>query len=108
MAQWREKDAGGPNLLDRLLAALLAPLFFNVSAFVMLAIYFRRFPWSTNELYYRNLQRIPWLLLLFTVIAGIVGFIWGTRGFADFLGHAFYTHTEQKRNRLITASIWAS
>ena len=99
-----EEDAGSPGIVDRILAALLAPIFFNVSAFIVASLYWRRHPIRSGFIDdYLHLAR---LALLFSAIAALAGFVFGTRGFADFLGHAFYTHSESQRNPLATTLIW--
>ena len=108
MARSKDDDEGGasPTLGDRLLAAVLAPLFFNVTALGVALAYMGRRPLRTE--WFRDFLHMPRLVLVFTVFAAVVGFISGTRGFASFLGHSFYTHTESQRSPLFTAMIWTA
>src|SRR4051812_48284741 len=101
----RDPDDEPPSLLDRIITALLAPLFFNISAVVMIAVYYR------DHRYLRWLALRPssrWLhaAMLFSIVAAIAGFVFGSKGFASFLGHCFYTNEESQQNPLITALIW--
>jgi len=85
---------------------VLAPLFFIASALIIALPFMQAFPFRLG--WHRGHLSVPRLLLLFTLVAAIGGFIGGTRGFAAFLGHTFYTHTEPQRSAMLTALIWAA
>lgn len=91
-----------PSLENRLLTALLAPLFFNFSLFIILALISRR----SRLLGMAVLSHgIGWLALLIALPA-IAGFWMGTAKFATFLGHLFFTNMEHERDIRITVVSW--
>ncbi len=87
-----------PDLSDRLLAALLAPVAFNLCVLILYALFFRV---ATPV----ELVSGPLVIVLIAVPAA-VGFAAGTDGFVRFLGHSFYTHEETERELRLTAAIW--
>lgn len=92
------------SLPDRLLAALLAPLFFNVSVLVVMLVVFRlshRLP----KLLLAGAD-IPASLLIMNPAPALAGFLTGTDKMVKLLGHCFYTHLENERNIVATLFIW--
>ncbi len=95
-----------PDLPDRLLAALLAPIFFNLSMLIIIAVLFlhhRRF----SDFWFSYWP--PGTLLRVTLMLPVAaGFLSGTRRFTTLLGHLFYTHQEHEQDLLKTLAAWAA
>ena len=92
------------SLPDRLLAAVLAPLFFNVSVLIVMLVIFR---------HSHNLPRlllsgadIPAGLFVLILAPTLTGFLAGTDRMVKLLGHCFYTHMESEQNIVATLFIW--
>jgi hypothetical protein len=90
------------SLQNRLLTALLAPVFFNLSIFIFIGLISRRSRLMGKLLIYEGHLLIALLLLL----PAIAGFMMGTSKFATLLGHFFGTNMEHERDLRITAALW--
>jgi hypothetical protein len=91
-------------MLDRFLAAILSPLFFNVSLLIVATCMSRRGRLFGSLMY---LYTSPGLgMMLFVALPAAVGFIAGTSGTAKLLGHAFWTHVESERSIAATVIVW--
>jgi hypothetical protein len=100
----RQNVEDEPSLTDRLLAAALAPLFFNISILIVIAViggYSRRLARLLLSGAFFNTTTV-----VLIVLPAIIGFLSGTNGLVRFLGHAFYTHMESERDFRITVGIW--
>ncbi len=102
----------GFDLVDRMFAALLAPLFMNISVLIMVAWLFKRsYPFSEELLYYfLNIQFLDNKLYVVSliVIPCIIGFVFGTNGFVKFAGHCFMKNFPKEENNIvITVVIWS-
>ncbi len=104
-----EEPEPAPNLVDRLLAAVVAPLAFNFAMLTVYAAMFRyvRGPGAFAIAFASASINIA-VFVVSVVVPTAVGLAFGTRGFVTFLGHSFYTHNPQQRDWRITAAIWAS
>lgn len=96
------------GLTDRLFAAVLAPVVFNISVIIVLAVFFRRSRFIGRVLY----NDIPLLgnfllLLALVIFPALIGLFIGTARFITLLGHFFYTNMEHERDVLITVTAWA-
>jgi hypothetical protein len=91
-------------MLDRFLAAILSPLFFNGSLLIFATCVSKRGRLFGSLM---SLYTSPGLgVMLFIALPAVVGFIAGTSGTAKLLGHAFWTNMESERNVLATAMVW--
>jgi hypothetical protein len=96
----------GISLGDRLLSAVLTPLFFNISLVIFAALVSRRGRMLGELLY---MYAAPGLgMLMFVALPAIVGFLAGSSGTAKLLGHAFLTHGGSERNIILTLLVWAA
>jgi hypothetical protein len=97
-----------PSLQDRLLMAVLAPIIFNISIIIVLAIALRRSRSIGRFLFYQA----HWSGFLVVLVAGflpaIAGFMMGTSKFATLLGHFFYTNMEHEKDMRKTIASWLS
>jgi sterol desaturase/sphingolipid hydroxylase (fatty acid hydroxylase superfamily) len=93
--------------MDRILAAVIAPIAFNVSTFIVAAVIYKSLLFSIRTQLTHSLFSTGYVIV-FVFLPSIIGFLFGTSGFISFLGHSFYTHMEGKRNFLITMGIWSS
>lgn len=94
------------TLGERVVAALLTPLFFNAAVVIVVATLFRRgfYPLMSLHSVYGHLGKGG---LMMVVAPAIVGFLAGSEGTARIFGHAFFTHHGSQRNRLVTALVWS-
>ena len=104
-----EHSDAAPGLQDRLLAAVVAPIAFNLALFIVYAMMVRylRGPGAFAVAFSGASLTIP-VIAVSVVVPIVVGFIFGTRGFVTFLGHSFYTHHQRERDWRITAAIWVA
>ena len=98
--------SGRVTLGERVVAALLTPVFFNAAVVIVVATLFKRGLYLFTSLHsvYGHLGKGG---LMMVVAPAIVGFLAGSEGTARLFGHAFFTHHESQRNRLVTALVWA-
>ncbi len=103
--QKRQNDEAVPTFSDRLLAAALAPLVFNFSVLIVVALISQH----SGRLGSFVLSGVMFngTTIVLIVLPVVVGFLFGTNGLARFLGHSFYTHLESERDIRITSVIWA-
>lgn len=101
-----EKDDEPVSLSDRLFAAVLAPVVFNISVIIVLAVFFRRSRFIGRVLY-NDVQLLGGTLLLALVILpALIGLFMGTGRFVTLLGHFFYTNMEHEKDARITVAAW--
>jgi hypothetical protein len=102
-----EENDEPPSLSDRLFAAVLAPVVFNISVIIVLAVFFRRSRFIGRVLY----NDIPllgnFLLLALAILPALIGLFIGTARFITLLGHFFYTNMEHEKDAVITVAAWA-
>lgn len=99
----RAADVDAPlGWRERLVAALVAPLVFNVSLFFLFGVFFRARRGFASLLFLS-----PTFLVVLVVIPAIAGLALGIERFATVLGHSFYTNPAGKRDVRITIAIWA-
>lgn len=99
-----EEDAP-PDMQDRLIAAFIAPIFFNLSMLIVIAVLFRRRHfWD----FWFSHWPTATVLLMTLVLPVAAGFIAGTGRFTTLLGHLFYTHQEHEQDLLKTLAAWAA
>jgi hypothetical protein len=101
------EDDESPGLTDRLLAAVIAPIVFNFSIIVVLAVFFRRSR-GLGRILYSDISLLGsvlfWGLL---ILPAMIGLLIGTARFATLLGHFFYTNMEHEKDARITVASWA-
>lgn len=93
-------------LPDRIIAAVLVPLFFNLSIFLALSAFisYYRPRWV-----YFGLFGIPSFsyLVVFWILPALIGLALGTLRVANLLGHLFFTHTHPHDNDWrVTTGLW--
>lgn len=91
-------------LSDRVLAALLFPLFFNLALIIYAVVVSRRARMLASLMYVYTVTGRG--SILFVVLPAVVGFMAGSAGTAKLLGHAFWTHAEPERNISHTLAVW--
>jgi len=86
--------------------AVLAPVVFNISIIIVLAMVFRRSRFLGRFLFYQA----HWSGFVVVLVAGflpaIAGFMMGTSKFATLLGHFFYTNMEHEKDMSKTIACW--
>lgn len=106
-----EDDSEKVGLVDRLLAAFLAPIFMNISVLIVVASLFDHSHYMGRMFYdYTNFPFFSgkFYVISLCVIPAIIGFVLGTARFFNFAGHCFMTNlSDQKNDIRITAVIWA-
>jgi len=100
-------DDDQPDLQDRLLAAILAPITFNISILILLAVFFRRSRFIGRVLYNHPHELNIFLLIALFILPALIGLLIGTARFITLLGHFFYTNMEHEKNTGITIAAWA-
>lgn len=100
----RPRGAQTPTvtLSERLVAAALTPLFFNLSLLI-LAAYSSGYTFRHLLHWYAQLGRDVWLML---AIPAVVGFLAGTDGTARLMGHAFGTQPAPERSLVMSVLVW--
>jgi hypothetical protein len=100
----RPPTASHVTLTDRLVAAFLAPLAFNIFLLICACVVLRRAsPWHLGPWPWDG-PTAAWALVLLPALAGFVG---GTDGLVALAGHAFLTHAEPEQRWWATLLIWA-
>lgn len=100
-------DEGSSGLSDRLLAAFLAPVVFNLSNLIMLAMIFRRSHGIGRLLTHDVAQLGSFLLWALLIVPALAGLLMGMDRLISLLGHLFYTHTESEQEPALTLAAWA-
>ncbi|WP_079435744.1 hypothetical protein [Zoogloea sp. LCSB751] len=100
----RQPPLEAVGLPDRLLAAVLAPLFFNISVLIVMLVIFRHSPRLPRFLLAG--ADIPASLFVMGLAPALTGFLAGTDRMVKLLGHCFYTHLENEQNIVVTLVIW--
>lgn len=101
-----EKSEDTAGIADRLLAAFLAPVIFNISNLILIAVLFRRARGFGRFLFYDVPMLGGFLLWGLLIIPALVGLLIGMDRLISLIGHLFYTHTESERNPAITVAAW--
>lgn len=105
MSRQKRNQEPAVTLDERLIAALLTPLMFNVAVIIVVAMASRRVHYM-----FFNLTRVYHALgsgaILMLVAPAIVGFVAGFDGTVKIFGHAFRTHHEPQRSWTATALVW--
>lgn len=96
----------GGGLADRLLAAFLAPVIFNLSNLILIAVLFRRARGFGRFLFYDVPMLGGFLLWGLLITPALVGLLIGMDRLISLIGHLFYTHAESERNQAITVAAW--
>ncbi len=102
------KEEEQPDLMDRLLTAILAPIFFNVAVLIVVFVFFSKSK-SMKFLFVRGVPTSATGLSTTTILIGIpalVGFIGGSIKFVKFLGHSFLTNSPAEQDWIKTLGIW--
>lgn len=85
----------------RLLAALVAVPVFEAS--LLLGMYL---VYPSRGMAYVFLSIPLWVHGVYLGAASLTGLLFGFKGITSLLGHLFFTHHENERNRLVTALLW--
>ncbi|MDO5693969.1 MAG: hypothetical protein Q4G70_16070 [Pseudomonadota bacterium] len=102
-----------PGLVDRLLCAVLGPVFVNVSILLTLAVFKKNYfgDWWFSNFFsiwaWSNLPTHKAPLVLTVLVPAVLGFLLGSKHFATLIGHMFYTNHPNERSEWITGAIWA-
>lgn len=96
-----------PGLADRMLMAVLAPIVFNFSIIIVIAMFFRRSRYLGRYLVYPADISGSLVFLAVCVFPAIAGFLMGSRRFATLLGHFFYTNMDHEKDTAKTIAVWA-
>jgi hypothetical protein len=102
-----EEDDEPLSISDRLFAAVLAPVAFNISVIIVLAVFFRRSRFIGRFLYNDIPLLGSFLLLALVILPALAGLFMGTARFITLLGHFFYTNMESEKDARITVAAWA-
>lgn len=86
--------------------AVLAPIFFNISIIIVLAVVFRHTRYLGRFLFYQAHWPGALILLIAGLFPALAGFMLGTNRFAVLLGHFFYTNMEDEKDMGITLACW--
>lgn len=106
-AQRAPEDDEGTGYADRLLAAVLAPIAFNISNLIMIACLFRRSSSGIGRFIVNDLPMLgDFLLWGLFIIPAVVGFLVGMDRLILLIGHLFLTHSESERDGRITLAAW--
>jgi hypothetical protein len=91
------------NLGWRLVAALIAIPVFEISLFLGMYLVF-----PSRGTGYVFLAIPLWVHGVYVSAAAAVGLLFGFNGIVWLLGHLFFTHHENERNRLVTGLLWGA
>jgi hypothetical protein len=89
------------GLVWRLVAALIAISLFDISLFLGMYLVF-----PSRGMGYVFLAIPLWVHGVYVGAAAAVGLLFGFNGIIWLLGHLFFTHHENERNRLVTGLLW--
>ena len=87
---------------ERVLAALVASVAFNLSTFLLIAVFFRGLRGLPGTVLLPPLA----LVVVLTVVPAVAGFCLGFTRLVPLLGHTFYTNPKPGREPRITVGIW--
>ena len=87
---------------ERVLAALVASMVFNLSTFLLFAVFLRGVRGIPGATFLPPIA----LVAVLTVVPAIAGFCLGFIRLVPLLGHTFYTNPASERDLRITAAIW--
>lgn len=104
-ARQSRSSSHGTSLSDRLIAAVLSPLFFNV-ALLIVAATSRRGHMFGSLMYLYTSSGLGGILML--ALPAAVGFVMGSSGLGKLMGHAFMTNTGAERNIILTLMVWCA
>jgi hypothetical protein len=96
-----------PGLADRMLMAIVAPIVFNISIVIVIAMFFRRSRYLARYLLYPTEISGGLVFLAACVLPAIAGFLMGASRFATLLGHFFYTNMDHEKDIAKTTAAWA-
>lgn len=100
------EDNEPPGLADRLGAAVLAPIVFNISILIVLSTFFRRSGAIGRILFNHSYFSGSFLWLALALLPALAGYLIGTARFITLLGHFFYTHMEHEKDARVTVAAW--
>ncbi len=86
--------------------ALLAPIVFNISIVIVIALVFRRTVFLGRFLFYQTYWSGFFVVLVAGLLPTVVGFMMGTNKFTTLLGHFFYTNMDDEKDIRKTISCW--
>ena len=86
--------------------AALAPIAFNISIIIVLAVFFRCSRSLGRVLFYQANWSDFLIFLVAGLLPAIAGFMMGTTKFATLLGHFFYTNMEHEKDLSKTIVVW--
>lgn len=96
-----------PTFIDRVLAAILIPIAFNLSILIILALILGS---SGARIFnhYKLINKAPADLILITTILmpAVVGFMIGLSKSSTLFGHFFYTNEGSEKDIYKTVGIW--
>ncbi len=102
----REPLEDSPSFSERIVMAILAPLFFNVSLLICLASLSRRARFIAKAGVYEVLASGWVLFALLIVVPAITGYRLGADKCATVLGHFFFTNMEHEKSPVKTFFAW--
>jgi hypothetical protein len=88
--------------------AVLAPIFFNLSVLIVIALFFRRSRYLGKFLFYQPHWHWSLIFLVAIVIPALAGFAMGAPRSATLLGHLFYTNMDHEKDITKTFAAWAA
>lgn len=104
----RETVDKQPSVNERIVMALLAPLFFNLSLLICFFLLFRRARRLGVLGAYEAFTSAWGLFVLLIVIPAVVGYRLGGDKCATLLGHFFYTNVGSERSLPKTTLAWGT
>jgi hypothetical protein len=92
------------TLSDRIVSAILTPVFFNIFLVIVIAINSSsmQFARHIRSIYGASAMAVYVMLLL----PALTEFIAGSSGTAKIVGHAFWTNHDAEKSVLATAAVW--
>lgn len=93
----------GEGLLWRLVAAMVAVPIFEASLFLGMYLVY-----PSRDIGYFFLMIPLWVHGVYVGAAVATGLLFGFGGITWLLGHLFFTHHENERNRLVTSILWGA
>ena len=91
------------GLLWRLVAAIIAVPIFEASLFLAMYLIF-----PPRTMAYLFMSIPMWIHAVYVGAAFTVGLLFGFNGVVWLLGHLFWTHHENERNRVMTVLLWGA
>lgn len=102
-----KSDVEHPSFIDRLLTAILAPIAFNISIFIVLSMFFGS---SGARMFNRTrlIYQIPvdFILIIVVLLPALAGFLLGFSKFVTLFGHLFYTNMGDEKDIYKTIGVW--